>query len=115
MSKLAVLIALALCPALSAGDIDKKFPDLTNLVRYGCVVNGPVWRTDYNDPRGQQRKVWTLTVWAAHQDPLAKKATTKDWKLWYSDRRKRAKALTDCDKWMEKLSRKVKAFRSQSR
>ena len=112
MSKLAVLIALALCPALSAGNIDKKFPDLTNLVRYGCVVNGPVWQSDHNDPRGRQRRVWTLTVWAAHQNPFDKKPT-KDWKLWYSSRSKRAKALTDCDKWMEKLSRKRKASPSQ--
>ena len=114
MGKLVVLIALVLCPALSAGDIDKKLPDVVNLKRYGCVVNGPVWRTDHNDPQGRQRRVWILTVWAAHRDPLAKKAV-KDWKLWYSDRNKRAKALTDCDKWMERVSRKVKVFRSQSR
>ena len=108
MRKLVILIALSFCPALSAGNIDKKFPDLTNLVRYGCVVNGPVWQSDHNDPRGRQIKVWTLTVWAAHQNPFDKKPT-KDWKLWYSSRSKRAKALTDCDKWMEKLSRKRKA------
>ncbi len=114
MGKLAILIALVLCPALSAGNIDKKLPDPTNIVSYGCVVKGPVWRTDHNDPRGRQRRVWILTVWAAHQDPLAKKAT-RDWKLWYSDRRKRAKSLTDCDKWMERVSRKVKVFRAQPR
>ena len=112
MGKLVVLIALILCPALSAGNIDKKLPDFLNLVSYGCVVKGPVWRTNYNDPRGQQRRVWTLTVWASHQDPFAKKAT-KDWKLWYSDRSKRVKALTDCDKWMEKVARKRKASLSQ--
>ena len=114
MRKMLVLIALVLCPALSAGNIDKKLPDPVNLRRYGCVIKGPVWRTDYNDPAGKQKRVWVLMVWAAHQDPLAKKAT-KDWKLWYSDRSKRAKALTDCDKWMERVSRKVKAFRSSSK
>ena len=114
MGKLVILIALILCPALSAGNISKKLPDLLNLVRYGCVIEGPVWRTDHNDPQGRQRKVWTLTVWASHRGPFAKKAT-KDWKLWYSSRSKRAKALDDCDKWMERVSRKVKAFRLQSR
>jgi len=114
MRKLFVLIALVLCPALSAGNINKKLPDFKNLARFGCVVNGPMWRTDYNDPQGRQRKVWVLTVWAAHRDPLTKKAV-EDWKLWYSDRSKRAKSLTDCDKWMSKVSRKVKAFRSRSR
>jgi hypothetical protein len=112
MRKLLVLIALVLCPALSAGKIDKKLPDPTNLRRYGCVVNGPVWRTDYNDPQGRKRKVWVLTVWAAHQGPSDKKAT-KDWKLWYSDRTKRAKALTDCDKWMERVAKKIKASRAR--
>ena len=114
MRKLAILIALMLCPALSAGNIDKKLPNPVNLRNYGCVINGPVWRTDHNDPRGQQRRVWILTVWAAHQDPLAKKAT-RDWKLWYSDRRKRAKALTDCDHWMERVAKKVKASRASSK
>ena len=113
MGKLVVLIALVLCPALSAGNIDKKLPDLLHLARYGCVVRGPVWQTDHNDPRGEQRRVWTLTVWAAHRDPLAKKAT-KDWKLWYSSRSKRVKALTDCDKWMDRVAKKARVFRSQS-
>ena len=112
MRKLVILIALMLCPALSAGNISKKLPDPVNLRSYGCVINGPVWSTNYNDPQGKQREVWILTVWAAHQDPLAKKAT-RDWKLWYSDRRKRAKSLTDCDKWMERVSRKAKAFRKE--
>ena len=111
MRKLVILIALMLCPALSAGNIDKKLPDPVNLRSYGCVVNGPVWSTNYNDPQGKQRKVWILTVWAAHQDPLAKKAT-KDWKLWYSDRPKRSKALDDCDKWMDKVAKSARAFRS---
>ena len=110
MGKLVILIALALCPALSAGNIDKKLPDLANLTRYGCVVNGPVLRIDHSDPRGQQRKVWILTVWASHQG-----SSNRDWKLWYSDRSKRAKALKDCDKWMERLTKKVKAFRLRSR
>ncbi len=113
MRKLFVLIALVLCPALSAGNIDKKLPDFPNLVRYGCSIKGPVNQIDYNDPTGRGRPVWILTVWAAHQGPLEKKST-KDWKLWYSSREKRAKALTDCDKWMEKVSRKVKASLLQS-
>ena len=112
MRKLVILIALMLCPALSAGDINKKLPDPVNLRSYGCIINGPVWRTDHNDPSGRQRRVWILTVWAAHQDPLAKKAV-KDWKLWYSSRSKRAKALMDCDKWMERVAKKMKASQAQ--
>ena len=112
MRKLVVLIALVLCPPALTGNIDKKLPNLANLTSYGCVVNGPVWQADHNDPRGQQRRVWILTVWAAHRDPLAKKAV-KDWKLWYSARSKRAKALTDCDLWMSRVAKKVKASQSK--
>lgn len=112
MGKLVVLIALVLCPAFQAGNIDKKLPDLANLVRYGCVINGPILKRNYNDPAGRERRVWKLTVWAEHQSPFDKKPI-RDWTLWYSDRHKRAKALTDCDKWMERVSRKVKVFRSR--
>ena len=108
MGKLVILIALVLCPALSAGNIDKKLPGLVNLVSYGCTVKGPIVKRNYNDPAGRVRVVWVLTIWAEHRDPLARKAV-RDWKLWYSDRSKRAKALTDCDKWMERVSRRVKA------
>ena len=114
MRKLVILIALVLCPALSAGNIDKKLPDLTNLSSYGCVVRGPIIKRNYNDPVGRARPVWVLTVWAEHRDPLAKKAV-RDWKLWYSDRKKRAKALTDCDGWMEKVAKKLRVSLLPSR
>ncbi|KKL24930.1 hypothetical protein LCGC14_2410370 [marine sediment metagenome] len=104
MGKLVVLIALVLCPALSAGDINKKLPDLALTVSTGCHVSRVL------DTR-TKKEAWQVVVWARHagSDPEAK----EDWKLWYSTRTKRMKALKDCDKWLERVAKKIKASRSQ--
>ena len=114
MGKLVVLVALMLCLPISAGNISKKLPDFTNLTRHGCVIEGPILKTDHNDPAGTMRTVWVVTVWAEHKGPFSKKSI-KDWKLWYSDRTKRMKAFADCDRWLEKVSKQVKALRSTPR
>ena len=103
MRKLAILIALALCPALSAGDIDKKLPDLTQTVSTGCYIS------HIQDAR-TQKPVWELIVWARYAGSEAEK---KDWKLWYCSRKKRMKAMGDCDKWLKMVAKKIKAVRYQ--
>ncbi len=93
----------------SAGGLDDKLPALDGLVRYGCSVQGPILQVDHADPSGKARSVWSVTFWAEHISPFGKKAR-KDWKLLYSFRKKRIKGLTDCDKFMERVS---KATREQ--
>ena len=88
----------------SAGGLDDKLPALDGLVRYGCVVRGPIQQIDYDDPSGKARSVWSVTFWAEHISAFGKKAR-KDWKLLYSFRKKRIKGLTDCDKFMERVSK----------
>ncbi len=93
----------------SAGGLDDKLPALDGLVRYGCAVQGPILQVDHGDPGGRTRPVWSVTFWAEHISAFGKKAR-KDWKLLYSFRKKRIKGLTDCDKFMERVS---KAMREQ--
>ncbi len=93
----------------SAGGLDEKLPTLDGFVRYGCAVKGPVTQVKHNDPSGRSEDVWILTVWVEHRDPRTGKVV-RDWKLWYSTRSKRMKALTDCDKFMERVK---KATREQ--
>ncbi len=93
----------------SAGGLDDKLPTLDGLVRYGCSVQGPIQQLDHGDPSGKARSVWSVTFWAEHISAFGKKAR-KDWKLLYSFRKKRIKGLTDCDKFMERVS---KATREQ--
>ena len=93
----------------SAGGLDDKLPALDGLVRYGCSVQGPIRQIDYDDPSGKARSVWSVTFWAEHISAFGKKVR-KDWKLLYSFRKKRSKGLTDCDKFMERVS---KATREQ--
>ena len=93
----------------SAGGLDDKLPALDGLVRYGCSVRGPISQIDHGDPSGKVRSVWSVTFWAEHISLFGKKAR-KDWKLLYSFRKKRIKGLTDCDKFMERVS---KATREQ--
>ena len=93
----------------SAGGLDDKLPALDGLVRYGCSVRGPITQLDHADPSGKARSVWSVTFWAEHISAFGKKAR-KDWKLLYSFRKKRSKGLTDCDKFMERVS---KASREQ--
>ncbi len=93
----------------SAGGLDDKLPALDGLVRYGCAVKGPILQVDHADPSGKPRSVWSVTFWAEHISAFGKKAR-KDWKLLYSFRKKRIKGLTDCDKFMERVS---KAMRGQ--
>ena len=88
----------------SAGGLDDKLPTLDGLVRYGCAVQGPILQVDHADPRGRTRPVWSVTFWAEHISAFGKKAR-KDWKLLYSFRKKRIKGLTDCDKFMERVSK----------
>ncbi len=101
MGKLVILIALVLCPALLAGNIDHKLPDLERTVSTGCQVSRVL------DVR-TQREAWQVIVWAHYSTPAPKK---KDWKLWYSTRTKRMKALKDCDKWLKRVAKKIKAAR----
>ncbi len=77
----------------SAGGLDNKLPALDGLVRYGCVVQGPIQQIDHGDPSGRTRTVWSVTFWAEHISAFGKKAR-KDWKLLYSFRKKRIKGLT---------------------
>jgi hypothetical protein len=93
----------------SAGGLDEKLPTLDGLVRYGCSVQGPITQVDHADPSGKARSVWSVTFWAEHISLFGKKVR-KDWKLLYSFRKKRIKGLTDCDKFMERVS---KATREQ--
>ncbi len=93
----------------SAGGLDDKLPVLDGLVRYGCSVQGPIQQIDHADPSGKARSVWSVTFWAEHISAFGKKAR-KDWKLLYSFRKKRIKGLTDCDNFMERVS---KATREQ--
>ncbi len=93
----------------SAGGLDDKLPTLDGLVRYGCSVQGPIRQIDHADPSGKARSGWSVTFWAEHISAFGKKAR-KDWKLLYSFRKKGSKGLTDCDKFMERVS---KATREQ--
>ena len=93
----------------SAGGPNDKLPALDGLVRYGCLVQGPIQQLDHGDPSGKARSVWSVTFWAEHLSAFGKKAR-KDWKLLYSFRKKRIKGLTDCDNFMERVS---KATREQ--
>ena len=93
----------------SAGGLDDKLPALDGLVRYGCLVQGPITYIDHDDPSGRTWPVWSVTFWAEHISALEKKAR-KDWKLLYSFRKKRSKGLTDCDKFVARVS---KAMRGQ--
>ena len=101
MRKLVILIALILCLPTSSGNIDKKLPDLERTVLTGCEVKQVL------DARTKE-SVWQLIVWA-HYSSLAPEK--KDWKLWYSTRTKRMKALKDCDLWLKQVAKKVKASR----
>ena len=96
-------------PTATAGGLDEKLPSLDGLVRYGCSVQGPITQIDHSDPRGKAKSVWSVTFWAEHISLFGKKVR-KDWKLLYSFRKKRIKGLTDCDKFMERVS---KAMRGQ--
>lgn len=103
MRKLVVLVALFLCPALSAGNIDKKLPDLSRTVATGCYI------THIQDVR-TQKPVWELIVWARYAgSPKGK----EDWRLWYSNRNKRTKAFKDCDYWLRIVVKKIRAVRSK--
>ncbi len=86
----------------SAGGLDDKLPALDGLVRYGCLVRGPIQQLDHADPSGKARSVWSVTFWAEHISAFGKKAR-KDWKLLYSFRKKRIKGLIDCDNFMERV------------
>jgi hypothetical protein len=88
----------------SAGGLDDKLPTLDGLVRYGCSVQGPITQVDHADPSGKARSVWSVTFWAEHISAFGKKVR-KDWKLLYSFRKKRIKGLTDCDNFMERVSK----------
>ncbi len=88
----------------SAGGLDDKLPTLDGLVRYGCSVQGPITQVDHADPSGKARSVWSVTFWAEHMSLFGKKVR-KDWKLLYSFRKKRIKGLTDCSKFMERVSK----------
>ncbi len=88
----------------SAGGLDDKLPALDGLVRYGCAVKGPILRVDHADPNGRTKPVWSVTFWAEHIGAFGKKVR-KDWKLLYSFRKKLSKGLTDCDKFMERVSK----------
>ena len=88
----------------SAGGLDDKLPALDGLVRYGCSVQGPIQQIDHGDPSGKARSVWSVTFWAEHMSAFGKKAR-KDWKLLYAFRKKRSKGLTDCDKFMDRVSK----------
>ncbi len=88
----------------SAGGLDDKLPALDDLVRYGCLVQGPIQQLDHDDPSGRTRPVWSVTFWAEHISAFGKKAR-KDWKLLYSFRKKRSKGLTDCDGFLARVSK----------
>lgn len=96
-------------PWAAAGDgLDEKLPSLDGLVRYGCSVKGPITQIDYADPGGRTRKVWSVTFWAEHMSAFGTKIR-KDWKLLYSSRKRRSRSLTDCDKFLEKVSKAQQA------
>ena len=88
----------------SAGGLDDKLPALDGLVRYGCLVQGPIQQLDHDDPSGRTRPVWSVTFWAEHLSAFGKKAR-KDWKLLYSFRKKRSKGLADCDGFLARVSK----------
>ena len=100
MRKLVVLIALALCPSLPAGDIDKKLPDLARTVSTGCHISRVL------DSR-TKKEAWKVVVWARYAGSRKK----EDWKLWYCIRKKRMKAMGDCDHWLKMVAKKIKARR----
>ncbi len=101
---LGFFLALMLCFAsIAKGEnLDKELPALDGLTTYGCYVNGPIRLLDPNDAAGRERDVWKATFWAAHKSVFDKKPR-KDWKLLYSFRKKRIKALTDCDKFLDRV------------
>jgi len=112
MQRVVMILAVVLVIPCFGENLDKKFPPLEGLVRWGCAVNGPIWQMDYNHPSGRNTKVWTVDFHASHKDILSGE-TKKDWKLFYGYRKSRMKGLVDCDKFMERVTRAMKKRRTK--
>ena len=85
---------------LLGGGLDKKLPPLEGLVRHGCKVRGPIRADVWNDPKGKAQQVWLVTFWAEHKPPLK-----TPWRLVCAYRKKRKKALNDCEKFMQRIEK----------
>lgn len=102
MQRVVVILAVVLAIPCFGGDLDKKLPSLEDLIRHGCIVSGPVQMSNYNDPLLRLHTVWTVNFWAEHG---TFKESKRDWKLFYSFRKSRKKALADCDKFMTRVEK----------
>jgi len=69
-------------------------------VRHGCKVRGPIQANVWNDPKGKAQQVWLVTFWAEHKPPLK-----TPWRLVYAYRKKRKKALLDCERFMQRIEK----------
>jgi hypothetical protein len=99
-----MILTVVLAIPCFGGNLDKKFPSLEGLVKWGCAVNGPIWQMDHNHPSGRNTKVWTVDFHASHKDILSGE-TKKDWKLFYGYRKSRKKGLDDCEKFMQRMEK----------
>lgn len=101
---LGVFFALALLfAAVAKGEgLEKKLPGMERLTTYGCVVNGPMLQHDFNNELGRVQEVWRVELWAAHKGLFDKKAS-KDWSILFAYRKKRKKALADCDEYLDRV------------
>ncbi len=104
MQRVVMILVIVLAIPCFGGNLDKKLPALEGLVRYGCLVKGPIWQMDHNDPGGRNIKVWRVSFSAEHENIISGKVK-KDWKLFYAYRKSRKKGLLDCDKFMERVDR----------
>ena len=110
MKNYSVLLLSFLSIRALAANLDDKLPALEGLVRRGCSIYGPIVQVDHGDPAGRERTVWSVMFWAEHQDSLGAKPK-RDWKLLYSYRNKRSKALQDCDRFLERVEKARKERR----
>ena len=92
---LAVIFLWCLCSvAQTKHPLDKKLPPLDGLHSYGCTLQGPLVQTDFNDPTGKERYVFSVVFWAKHK-LAGEKKLTKNWKLLYAYRNKRIKGMDE--------------------
>lgn len=107
MQRVVMILAVVLAIPCFGGNLDKKFPSLKGLVKWNCVVNGPMWQMDHGDPTGKRTKVWLVEFGASHKDVFSGE-TKKDWRLVYSYRKSRKKGLDDCERFMQRMDKHIR-------
>lgn len=85
-------LALAALVQLVTAD-DGNLPTLEGLVRVGCVVD------EAQRPEGIR---YVVLIWAEHRKG---ESVERDWSLLYAVRKKRVRALRDCDGWLERVKK----------